>query len=128
MVQPTDERCTCCAVAIKERERAENAEARLAVLDGSACAEGRSEGRDGCGLCGWCVKWQAERADKAEALARQRLHQGIEILATIGKILGQRTPTVGLCEGVTQAAERVVRERDEARSALARELGRGDGL
>lgn len=38
---------------------------RLQVLDGTWCAENRSQGRGGCGLCGWCCKQARDERDAA---------------------------------------------------------------
>lgn len=51
------------------RSRAAAAEMRVAVLDGSACAEGRKAGRGGCGMCAWCCREARDRAEAAETFA-----------------------------------------------------------
>jgi hypothetical protein len=59
------------ASAIKQRDewraRAEELEARCAVLDGSSCAEERAAGSGGCGMCAWCCKQSRDRTETAEA-------------------------------------------------------------
>jgi hypothetical protein len=47
-------------------ERAEKAEAQVAVSGGEWCAQNRAEWRGPCGACAWCVKQERERAEKAE--------------------------------------------------------------
>ena len=60
--------------------------ARLAVLDGTSCAENRAAGRGGCGLCGWCCKQARDERDAALAqVARLKLALGNVMYTFKGK-------------------------------------------
>jgi len=61
--------------------------AKTAVMGGEWCAENRAAGRDRCGACAWCVNFERERAEKAEALAKQAHGIVYERLVEIGQLV-----------------------------------------
>lgn len=113
--------------------RAEKAEWQVAVLaaqdsvhGGEWCAENRAAGRDRCGACSWCVKFERDRAEKAEAESASRLAQIEDAIRQTKFVMAERDEAVkvlfdmvrfygGADADVTRAARAVLAKYPEVK-------------